>query len=95
MLIYNYDIYSVILCFYLIISTNLSTGAVPRRDSVYGPGLGPIYLGQLSCSGTEERLVDCVSGSTDLCTHANDAGLVCNQSECNMLNTQQNNSFLM
>lgn len=53
--------------------------ATPHRDSVFGRGTGPIYLGALGCVGTETRLVDCPSGSTDMCTHSNEAGVTCSR----------------
>ena len=56
------------------------------RDSAYGSGRGPFFLGALTCDGTEDRLVDCRSGSTELCMRENEAGVRCNQSKwCNLL----------
>ena len=49
-------------------------------------GSGPIHLSQLRCIGNESKLVNCpppdifFSGFT--CSHAVDAGVVCNTGEC-------------
>ena len=45
---------------------------------MYGQGTGPFFFGALSCTGSEDRLADCTTGSTDLCTRENEAGLTCN-----------------
>ncbi|XP_035665849.1 uncharacterized protein LOC118409092 [Branchiostoma floridae] len=55
-------------------------GAVAAHGSAYyGQGSGPIYLNNMDCAGTEMSLSDCplLSGGTDTCTHANDAGVEC------------------
>lgn len=44
-------------------------------------GTGPIHLGALQCTGTELILADCVNGSIASCSHQNDAGVVCQNSE--------------
>ena len=42
-------------------------------------GSGQIWLDNLSCSGTETRLIDCEHNGFGFhnCIHANDAGLIC------------------
>ena len=32
------------------------------------------------CAGTERNITDCPDGTTDQCTHANDAGVTCRTS---------------
>ena len=44
----------------------------------FGPGVGPILLYNLRCTGSESRLVDCPSGSYSYALdHSNDAGVRC------------------
>ena len=49
----------------------------------FGAGGGPIYLDDVACSGSENRLTDCSSSSTVYCYrgHLEDAGLRC-QGSC-------------
>lgn len=57
-------------------------GASALRGSMFGGGEGSIFLSQLTCNGSESRLVDCplpvyplfIYGCAD---HSNDAGVVC------------------
>nr|XP_055234113.1 lysyl oxidase homolog 3 isoform X2 [Gorilla gorilla gorilla] len=49
------------------------------HSAKYGPGTGRIWLDNLSCSGTEQRVTECASrgwGNSD-CTHDEDAGVIC------------------
>lgn len=64
-----------------IICNFISSGASVQRDSFYGPGVGPIYLGSLQCIGEEVMLTQCSGGSTASCTHQSDAGVVCQPSK--------------
>ena len=63
----------------------LNTGAGAVDASVFGSGVGPIYLNQLNCNGSESSLVDCPLPSFGLfsrfCSHANDAGVICRGEE--------------
>ena len=47
--------------------------------------MGPIFLSQLNCNGSESSLVDCPLPSFGLfslfCNHANDAGVICRGEE--------------
>ena len=45
----------------------------------YGQGSGPIWLDHVSCTGSENRLIDCGHNpfSSHGCSHSEDAGLVC------------------
>ena len=58
----------------------LFAAATTHRGALFGPGTGPIYLGALVCAGTEHNVTDCPNGTTDHCTHANDAGVTCQRS---------------
>ena len=57
-----------------------NTGAVSFRDAQFGPGIGPIFLENLICSGSETNVLDC-RHSTPLglstCAHSQDAGVRC------------------
>ena len=49
------------------------------KSASYGQGKGSIWLDDVSCTGIENRLIDCGHssfGSHD-CYHSEDAGLVC------------------
>ncbi|NXN91310.1 DMBT1 protein, partial [Rhinopomastus cyanomelas] len=52
--------------------------AAPGRAH-FGPGLGPIWLDDVGCAGTEDNLTVCRSGGwgETNCRHAEDAGAVC------------------
>lgn len=65
---------------YLLIFIN--TGAIAHRGPTqYGPGLGPVFLDELGCSGKEDDIINCEHRplgfpNTD-CTHSDDAGVEC------------------
>ena len=48
-------------------------------SSQFGEGMGPVYLSDLSCTGTEQTLLECSHqvfvGS--YCSHVRDVGLRC------------------
>ena len=56
------------------------TNEVPSVQS-YGAGVGPIFLDQVNCEGTEARLLDCErlshKGIVSGCDHSRDAGVRC------------------
>ena len=45
----------------------------------YGQGTRQIWLDDLSCTGSESRIVDCSHNGfgINVCSHSEDAGLVC------------------
>ena len=63
----------IILCtlYYNIVANNVI--AIPN----FGGGVGPIFLDNLGCIGTENSLFDCPHNRIHDCTHAQDAGVVC------------------
>ena len=54
----------------------LITGAIVRQ---FGPGIGPIFLDSVRCTGYENRLFDCAHRGLEVesCQHFQDAGVVC------------------
>ena len=55
-------------------------GSLAFRGAHFGSGSGPIFLDQLNCDGSEERLIECrtirPTGLYD-CSHSEDAGVRC------------------
>ncbi|KAI4905569.1 hypothetical protein NFI96_026711, partial [Prochilodus magdalenae] len=48
-------------------------------DAHFGPGSGPIWMNDVSCSGSESTLENCISAGwgKNNCNHSKDAGVVC------------------
>ena len=48
-------------------------------DAHFGPGSGPIWMGDIHCSGSESLLRNCFSldSSKHNCDHSKDAGVIC------------------
>ena len=57
------------------------------RRADFGLGSGPVWLGQVSCSGSESNLTECSHQgfSINNCIHDFDAGVVC-EGECERVN---------
>ena len=57
----------------------MPTGAVAFTNAHFGAGVGPIYLDNVECSGSESNLTDCSSSSIVYCYrgHSEDAGVRC------------------
>ena len=55
------------------------TDAVAHQMAFFGPGVGPIVLKGVDCTGNEDHLLDCpTSNQQDLnCTHSRDAAVSC------------------
>ena len=53
----------------------------------YGAGAGPVWLSSVSCSGSEATLESCSHGSwgAQICSHEEDAGVVCGTSSTPIL----------
>ncbi len=54
---------------------------VHPNTALYGAGIGPIFLDNLACSGTEESLLHCNTYSLAVglhnCEHSQDVGVTC------------------
>ena len=61
----------------LSVLNNVLIGAVSYNSAQFGRGSGHITLSFLQCSGYEERLIDCRSSPTRVCSHVEDAGVRC------------------
>ncbi|XP_078597484.1 uncharacterized protein LOC144873741 isoform X2 [Branchiostoma floridae x Branchiostoma japonicum] len=51
----------------------------------FGPGSGPVWLSDVSCTGNESIILECPQskfGDND-CDHDDDVGVICDVSECN------------
>ena len=56
------------------------TDAVAFRGAQFGPGIGPIFLDQLHCSGSETVVLECrrfTPLGLPTCDHSQDAGVRC------------------
>ena len=54
--------------------------SIPVRNAVLGEGIGPIFLDQLMCNGSETSLLECLPSENigfHNCHHNEDAGVRC------------------
>ncbi len=60
-----------------MIPQNADALAIPR--ALLGAGTGRIWLDNVSCRGTEARLIDCLANpiGTHNCVHSEDVGVRC------------------
>ena len=49
----------------------------------FGQGTGPIHFAYVCCQGDEESLFDCSYSINFYCGHYEDAGVICQELECN------------
>ena len=57
------------------------TGAIARGSAFFGPGVDPIHLDDVQCTGSESSLFDCTANTIHNCNHLEDAGVECMQRE--------------
>ena len=67
----------------------MHAGALAYGGSRYGPGIGPVYLNGLECTGNESHLAACSRSyygyvSPHCRSHFEDASVVCPTSMCNV-----------
>ena len=65
-------------------------GAIAVTDAYFGPGMGPILLDNVECTGDEQKLTACPNqriGQHD-CQHSEDASVIC-QGKCNKQASKQ------
>ena len=60
----------------LVFALIMTIGATPRLSAHFGEGTGSIVRQYVSCTGNENRLIDCPTSSSS-CTHSEDAGVTC------------------
>ena len=63
----------------------ISTGSRGYSGAPFGPGRGPIHLGDVRCTGSEQRLIDCLYTNNTFaygsgCTHGEDVAIYCQPS---------------
>ena len=53
--------------------------AISYINAFFGAGTGPVFLSNVQCNSTTERLLDCPSSpiSDNDCFHSGDAGVEC------------------
>ena len=66
------------LCFNF---TACFSDAVAINNGIFGPGTGPIFLDEVTCSGDETILSNCTHRGIGVhnCYHSEDAGVICPQ----------------
>ena len=66
---------SICLCIDII----FAIGAIAAAGAYFGPGMGPILLGNVECTGDEQRLTACPSQRIGRhgCQHSEDASVIC------------------
>lgn len=71
----NYLLLCIIFFWYNV----LHEDATARNGAYYGQGSGRIVLDDVTCSGYEDRLIDCTHRGIGVhdCSHYEDAGVVC------------------
>ncbi len=68
-----------IFLFFQIVCSELGYDRALNKTNVFGPGMGPIWLDNVICSGLEDRLGDCDHNGWGVnnCNHKKDIGVVC------------------
>ena len=75
----------ILLCMIIALFIAGYQGGVFYSNAYYGKGTGSIFLDNIQCNGTEDRLIDCSNSSigSSSCDHSDDVSVVCFiESEC-------------
>ena len=71
-----------------VVCRQLGFGAViaARDNAFYGEGIGPVWLNNLNCTGTELTIEDCSSSGFGIldCNHREDASVECTNGNLNI-----------
>ena len=72
----------MLCCYFDIILLNVFfyVAAFAEMEGKFGPGVGPIYLDDVKCSGTESHILECSQlplASIHNCAHSEDATVAC------------------
>ena len=75
---YKYGFYVNSYSLYIHVKCD-HAGAIAVSFAFFGQGIGPILLDNVTCNGTEERLLDCpnIGVGVHNCAHSDDAGVRC------------------
>lgn len=65
------------ITFSIMTSSIVHAGAISHFFAWFGRGSGPIHMDDVSCSGSETRLIDCNHESSHNCHHGEDVGVTC------------------
>lgn len=77
---YTFPLYACILLTHFLLLSHPNIASIALTGALFGQGSGPVAFYYVTCSGTEERLLDCrVSSSIPSyrCGHHEDAGVRC------------------
>ena len=59
----------------------LFSGSVALNGAHFGEGSGPVHMTYVSCTGSENTLLQCSHTTSHNCDHREDAGVRCTLSE--------------
>ena len=64
-----------------LLHMKLADGVAINAEMIFGSGIGPIFLNNVSCGGDETSLDDCIHSAVGVhnCDHSEDAGVICSQ----------------
>ncbi|XP_019856578.1 PREDICTED: LOW QUALITY PROTEIN: deleted in malignant brain tumors 1 protein-like [Amphimedon queenslandica] len=62
----------------------INGSSIAYPQAYFGAGTGPINMGNVQCTGTEELLINCGFSSNHYCSHSKDVGVACGVTpQCN------------
>ena len=77
--LYATGIAYIIVSFISLINAPSTTGAVVHLSATFGQGIGPVWLNDVHCSGTESRLENCFNNRVrhHFCFRFEESGVIC------------------